>query len=148
MNLFDQITLDIKKAMLAKEKEKLEALRAVKSELLIAKTKGASSELSNDEEIKILQRLVKQRRESAEIYKEQNRKELYETEVFQADIIQDYLPQQMSDEELSKEIQEIISSLGASSIKDMGKVMGVAGKKLSGRAEGKIIADKVKALLS
>lgn len=148
MSLFDQITGDIKQAMLAKEKAKLEALRAVKSALLIAKTKGASSELSNDEEIKILQRLVKQRRESAEIYKEQNRKELYETEVFQADIIQAYLPQQMSDDELSNEIKEIISSLGASSIKDMGKVMGVASKKLSGRAEGKNIADKVKSLLA
>ncbi len=148
MSLFDQITLNIKKAMLAKQKAKLEALRAVKSELLIAKTKGSSSELSKDEEIKILQRLVKQRRESADIYKEQNRKELYEVEVFQADIIQAYLPQQLSDEELSKEIKEIISSIGASSIKDMGKVMGIAAKKLSGRAEGKIIADKVKALLS
>lgn len=148
MSLFDQITGDIKQAMLAKEKVKLEALRAVKSALLIAKTKGTSSELSNDEEIKILQRLVKQRRESAEIYKEQNRKELYEAEVSQADIIQSYLPQQMSDDELSKEIKEIISSLGASSIKDMGKVMGVASKKLSGRAEGKNIADKVKSLLS
>ena len=95
-----------------------------------------------------MQRLVKQRRESADIYKEQNRKELYEVEVFQADIIQAYLPQQLSDEELSKEIKEIISSIGASSIKDMGKVMGIAAKKLSGRAEGKIIADKVKALLS
>ncbi|MCK5823020.1 MAG: GatB/YqeY domain-containing protein [Bacteroidales bacterium] len=148
MSLFEKITVDIKQAMLNKDKAKLEALRAVKSALLIEKTKGASSDLTEEEEIKILQRLVKQRRESADIYKTQDRKELYETEVFQADIIQFYLPQQMSDEDLTKEITEIITSVGASSMKDMGKVMGIAGKKLSGRAEGKNIADKVKALLS
>ncbi|RLD64089.1 MAG: GatB/YqeY domain-containing protein [Bacteroidetes bacterium] len=148
MNLFEQITADIKKAMLNKDKAMLEALRAVKSALLIEKTKGASSELTKEEEIKILQRLVKQRRESAEIYKNQNRKELYDAEVYQADAIQLYLPKQLSDEELTKEIAEIIASVGASSMKDMGKVMGIAGKKLAGRAEGKIIADKVKVLLS
>ncbi|MBE9466942.1 MAG: GatB/YqeY domain-containing protein [Bacteroidetes bacterium] len=148
MSLFEQITEDIKKAMLAREKAKLEALRAVKSALLIEKTKGVSSELTKEEEIKILQRLVKQRRESADIYIQQNRNELYEIEVFQADIIQVYLPKQMTDDELTKEINEIILSVGASSIKDMGKIMGIASKKLSGQAEGKIIAEKVKALLS
>jgi len=148
MSLEEKINQDIKKAMLAREKDKLEALRAVKTALLIAKTeKGASAEITEDTEVKILQRLVKQRKESATIFEEKNRKELAEKEWFEAKIIEVYLPEQMSNEELTKQIQKIIDDLGAKSMADMGKVMGAASKELSGKAEGKAIADKVKLLL-
>jgi len=148
MSLEEKINQDIKKAMLAREKDKLEALRAVKTALLIAKTeKGASAEITEDTEVKILQRLVKQRKESATIFEEKNRKELAEKEWFEAKIIEVYLPEQMSNEELTKHIQKIIDDLGAKSMADMGKVMGAASKELSGKAEGKAIADKVKLLL-
>jgi hypothetical protein len=134
--------------MLAREKDKLEALRAVKTALLIAKTeKGASAEMTEETEVKILQRLVKQRKESATIFEEKNRKELAEKEWFEAKIIEVYLPEQMSNEELTKQIQKIIDDLGAKSMADMGKVMGAASKELAGKAEGKAIADKVKLLL-
>ncbi len=149
MSLEEQINNDIKKAMLAREKEKLEALRAVKTALLVAKTeKGASVEMTKETEVKILQRLVKQRKESATIFEEKNRKELSEKEWFEAKIIEVYLPEQMSDEELTKQVQKIIDELGAKSMANMGKVMGRASKELSGKAEGKAIADKVKLLLS
>lgn len=148
MSLEEKINQDIKKAMLAREKDKLEALRAVKTALLIAKTeKGASAEMAEETEVKILQRLVKQRKESATIFEERNRKELAEKEWFEAKIIEVYLPEQMSNEELTKHIQKIIDDLGAKSMADMGKVMGAASKELSGKAEGKAIADKVKLLL-
>ena len=148
MSLEEKINQDIKKAMLAREKDKLEALRAVKTALLIAKTeKGASAEMAEETEVKILQRLVKQRKESATIFEERNRKELAEKEWFEAKIIEVYLPEQMSNEELTKQIQKIIDDLGAKSMADMGKVMGAASKELSGKAEGKAIADKVKLLL-
>jgi len=148
MSLEEKINQDIKKAMLAREKEKLEALRAVKTALLIAKTeKGASNDITEDAELKILQRLVKQRKESAAIFEEKNRKELAEKEMFEAKIIEVYLPEQMSYEDLTKHVQKIINELGANSMADMGKVMGRASKELAGKADGKAIADKVKLLL-
>lgn len=149
MSLEEKINQDIKKAMLAREKEKLEALRAVKTALLVAKTeKGATAEMSEDAENKILQRLVKQRKESAVIYEGGNRTELAEKELFEAKIIEMYLPEQMSDEELTQSVQRIIDEMGAKSMADMGKVMGKASKELAGKADGKAVADKVKALLS
>lgn len=149
MSLESKINEDIKKAMLAREKEKLEALRAVKTALLVAKTeKGASETISEDAEIKILQRLVKQRKESATIFEERNRKELAQKEWFEASIIEEYLPEQMSDEELTSIIQKIVDQVGAKSMADMGKVMGIASKELAGKAEGKAIADKVKTILN
>jgi len=148
MSLELKINEDIKQAMLSKNKEKLEALRAVKSALLLAKSeKGGDGTVDEDAEIKILQKLVKQRRETAEIYNSKNRKDLADVETFQADIIQVYLPEQMSDEELTNIVKAIIAETGASSIKDMGKVMGLASKKLAGKADNKAISEKVKLLL-
>ncbi|HKL07140.1 MAG TPA: GatB/YqeY domain-containing protein [Bacteroidales bacterium] len=148
MHLQNQIDQDIKQAMLAKEKDKLVALRAVKSALLLAKTEKSSSELSEEAEIKLLQKLVKQRKESAEIYQQQGRNDLAEKELSEAKIIENYLPAQMSDEELTGSIKVIIDEVGASTMADMGKVMGIANKKLAGKAQGKAIADKVKSLLN
>ena len=149
MSLFDKINDDIKKAMLAKEKEKLEALRSIKAAFLVAKTeKGASDVLSEDAEIKIIQKLVKQRKDSAEVYKANNREELYAKEVAEALIIEQYLPAQLSEEEVASLIKTIIGEVGAKGPQDLGKVMGVASKKLSGKAEGKLIAQKVKDLLA
>jgi len=149
MSLIVKIDQDIKTAMLAREKDKLEALRAVKSALLLARTeKGATEEISEDTEIKLLQRLVKQRKESAAIYQQQNRKDLADKELFEVSIIDKYLPEQMSDEELTKIIKSLIEQTGAKGMADMGKVIGMASKQLAGKAEGKAIADKVKALLT
>ncbi|HAN20050.1 MAG: glutamyl-tRNA amidotransferase [Bacteroidetes bacterium GWC2_33_15] len=149
MSLTIKIDQDIKTAMLAREKEKLEALRAVKSALLLARTeKGATEEISVDTEIKLLQKLVKQRKDSAAIYQQQNRKDLADKELFEVSIIEKYLPEQMSDEELTEIIKSIIGQTGAKGMADMGKVMGMASKQLAGKAEGKAIADKVKALLN
>jgi len=149
MSLIVKIDQDIKTAMLAREKEKLEALRAVKSALLLARTeKGATEEISEDTEIKLLQRLVKQRKESAAIYQQQNRKDLADKELFEVSIIDKYLPEQMSDEELTKIIKSLIEQTGAKGMADMGKVIGMASKQLAGKAEGKAIADKVKTLLT
>ena len=149
MSLEIKINQDVKQAMLSREKEKLEALRAVKTALLNAKTeKGAQGDITKENEIKILQRLVKQRKESAIIYKEQNRVELAEKEEREAKIIETYLPEQMTEEELTRIIQKIINEIGAKSMADMGKVMGKASKELVGKAGGKVISDKVKALLS
>ncbi len=148
MSLELKINEDIKQAMLARDKEKLEALRAVKSALLLAKSeKGGDGTVDEDAEIKILQRLVKQRRETAEIYTAKERKDLADIELFQASIIQHYLPEQMSDEELSSIIKEVITETGATSVKDMGKVMGLAAKKLAGKADNKAISEKVKQML-
>ena len=148
MSLFDKINEDLKKAMKAREKEKLEAIRAVKTAFLLAKSdKGATAVLTEDEELKIIQKLVKQRNESAEIYKSQNRNDLYEKEILEAQVISGYLPKQLNEEELTKVLLNIIQSVGASGIRDMGKVMGVATKELAGKAEGKMIAAKVKELL-
>ena len=148
MSIFNQITRDIKAAMKAREKDKLEALRAIKSALMLAKTeKGPNHEISSEEELKILQKLVKQRKDSAEIYKNQNREDLYENEIFEAEVIGEYLPKPLSDDELEKELSEIIKETGAESMKDMGKVMGTATKKLAGKADGKRISEKVRKLL-
>jgi uncharacterized protein YqeY len=148
MSLFDKISEDLKMAMKAREKEKLEAIRSVKTAFLLAKSdKGATAVLSEDEELKIIQKLVKQRNESAEIYKSQNRTDLYEKEILEAQVISSYLPKQLSEEELTKVLSKIIQSVGATGTKDMGKVMGVAAKELAGKAEGKVIAAKVKELL-
>jgi uncharacterized protein len=149
MSLFDKINDDIKTTMLAKEKEKLEALRAIKAAFLIAKTeKGAPAELTSDMELKIIQKLVKQRKESAEIYISQNRKDLYDKEMFEASVIEQYLPKQMDAEELNKVIKAIIEKVGAKAPSDMGRVMGIASKELAGKADGKLIAETVKSLLT
>ena len=149
MNLFDQISNDIKNAMLAKDKLRLETLRGIKKEFLEAKTaKGSDGELSDDIAMKILVKMVKQRKDSAQIYIEQNRPELAESELGEAKVIEEYLPKQMTEAELEAELKNIIADVGATSAKDMGKVMGVASKKLAGRAEGKAISAKVKELLA
>ncbi|HOY31548.1 MAG TPA: GatB/YqeY domain-containing protein [Bacteroidales bacterium] len=147
MSLELKINEDIKQAMLAKNKDLLEALRAVKSALLLAKTEKADAVVDEEAEIKILQKLVKQRRETAEIYASQNRQDLADIEKFQADVIQKYLPEQMGEEELMAIIKEIIAETGATSVKDMGKVMGAAAKKLAGKADNKTISEKVKQIL-
>lgn len=148
MSLFEKVNEDIKSAMKAKEKDRLEALRAVKTAFLLAKTESAKKDLSEEEELKIIQKLVKQRRESAEIYKSQDRMDLHDKESFEADVISEYLPEQMNEAQLEQELTKIIAEVGASGPQDMGKVMGTATKKLSGKAEGKAIAAKVKALLA
>lgn len=135
--------------MKAHDKVRLEALRGVKKEFLEAKTaKGAGDELSDEAAIKIIQKMVKQRKESAAIFIEQNRQDLADSELAEAAAIETYLPAQMSDEELTAVVKEIIAEVGATSAKEMGKVMGVASKRLAGKAEGKAISDKVKSLLS
>lgn len=149
MNIFDQISEDIKAAMLARDKERLEALRNIKKVLIEAKTaKGGNEELPDDIAIKAIMKLAKQGRDSAEIYKQQNRPDLYEPEMAQVKIYDLYLPKQMSDEELTTAIKAIIAQTGATSIKEMGKVIGLASKELSGKVDGKLISEKVKALLS
>ncbi|MXV51422.1 GatB/YqeY domain-containing protein [Pedobacter sp. HMF7647] len=149
MALQQQIDQDIKAAMLAKDDASLRGLRAIKAALLVAKTeKGASDTLSEDAEIKVLQKLVKQRKESAEIYQTQNREDLYKIEVEEMNVIEGYLPKQLSRDEVSGEVQLIISETGAAGLKDMGKVIGLANKKLAGKADGKTISEIVKELLS
>ena len=149
MNLFDTISGDIKAAMLARDKVRLETLRGVKKEFLEAKTaKGGDGELSDDAAMKILVKMHKQRKESAAIFSQQNRQDLAENELAEAAIIEEYLPKQMTEEELTAALKEIIAQTGASSAKDMGKVMGVATKQLAGKAEGKAIRAKVKELLA
>ena len=147
--LFDQISADIKKAMLARDKVTLEALRGIKKEFLEAKTaKGGDGTLHDDQGVKIMQKMVKQRKETALIYREQNRSELAENELAEAAVIEKYLPQQMSDAELETAVSAIIAQVGASSPADMGKVMGVATKALAGIAAGKAISETVKKLLN
>ena len=149
MSLFDQISNDIKTAMLARDKQRLEALRGIKKEFIEAKTaKGADGELHDDVALKILSKMAKQRRESAQIYAEQNRPDLAGPELAEAAVIESYLPQPMTDAELEAALKEIIAEVGATSAKEMGKVMGVASKKLAGKADGKAISEKVKALLA
>lgn len=149
MSLFEQVSGDIKAAMLARDKVRLEALRGIKKEFLEAKTaKGSDGELSDDAAMKILVKMVKQRKESASIYTEQNRPELAEEELAQAAVIEGYLPRQMTEEELTAALKEIIARVGATSAKEMGKVMGVASKELAGKAEGKAISAKVRELLA
>lgn len=149
MNLFDQISEDIKKAMLAKDKVALDALRGIKKEFLEAKTaKGGDGELHDDKALQILQKMVKQRKESAQMYIDANRPELAEDELAQCKIIEQYLPAMLSEEELASALEQIIAQVGAQGPQDMGKVMGVATKQLAGRAEGKAINTKVRELLS
>ena len=147
--LFEQVNNDIKKAMLAREKVVLETLRGMKKEFLEAKTaKGSNGELSDEQALKILQKMQKQRKEAAQIFSEQNRPELAENELAEVAVIERYLPVPMTDTELETAISEIIKQVGASGPQDMGKVMGAASKQLSGKAEGKIISEKVKVLLT
>jgi hypothetical protein len=149
MSLFDKINEDIKTAILSKEKEKLEALRAIKAAFLLAKTeKGASSVLTDDQELKIIQKLVKQRKESAEIYISQNRKDLADIELFEAGVIEQYMPEQLSIEKLKSALEQIIERIGAKTPSDMGKVMGIATKELAGKADGKTISEIVKIILA
>ena len=149
MNLFDKVSGDIKTAMLARDKVRLEALRGIKKEFLEAKTaKGGDGELSDDAALKILAKMVKQRKESASIYTEQNREDLAGEELAQAAIIEEYLPKQLSEEELTAALKEIIARVGATLAKEMGKVMGTATKELAGKAEGKAISAKVRELLA
>lgn len=140
-----QINSDIITAMKAKETSKLEALRAAKSAILLLKTSAEG--YTDATELKVLQKMVKQRKETAEIYKTQNREDLAETELFQASIIETYLPKQMSIEDVKSEIAKVIKSTGATSMADMGKVMGMASKQLAGKADGKVISGIVKELL-
>jgi uncharacterized protein YqeY len=149
MSLKQQIDNDIKKAMLAKQKEELEALRSIKSMILLAETdKSASGEISGDAENKILMKAAKQRKESADIFQQQNRQDLAEKELFQLDVISRYLPKQLSEDEIASKVKEIIAQVGAKGPQDMGKVMGAATKALSGQADGKVISELVKRLLT
>ena len=149
MDLFEKISADIKSAMLAREKVRLEALRNVKKYFLEAKTApGANDTLTDEIALKIIQKLVKQGKDSAQIYAGQNRPDLAEEELGQVRVLEAYLPQQFSAEELENELKKIIATIGASGPQDMGKVMGVATKALSGKAEGRVISETVKCLLA
>jgi len=150
MSLEVTINNDIKQAMLARDKKKLEALRAIKAALLLEKT-GAGvggAEIPEGIELKLLQKLVKQRKESSLLYKEQGRADLAKDEDYQAAIIENYLPEQMSTEEVQKIVSDIVEKTGASTMKDMGKVMGMASKQLAGKADNKTVSGIVKQLLS
>jgi uncharacterized protein YqeY len=149
MSLAEKINSEIKLAMLARDKRKLEALRAIKSGLLLIQTgkDTSSGEIPESVEMQLLQKLVKQRKESAEIYKTQNRQDLADEELFQAGIIEAFLPKQMSDEDLKAEVKKIVEEVGATTMKDMGKVMGAASKKLAGKADNKKISAIVKEIL-
>jgi uncharacterized protein YqeY len=148
MSLQQNLMVKIKEAMKSKDKVALESLRAIKSEILLAQTKtGAKEELTEDEEIKLLQKLVKQRKDSAVLYKEQGRDDLAGPELAQVEIIAQFLPEQLDQVALNKIIADIIAKVGATSMKDMGKVMGMASKQLAGKADGKAISIAVKQLL-
>ena len=149
MALFEQVSEDIKKAMLAKDKVALDALRGIKKEFLEAKTaKGSDGELHDEQAVRILQKMVKQRKESADMYVNANRQELADDELAQVKVIERYLPQQMGEEELAAVLKQIIEAVGAQGPQDMGKVMGTATKQLAGKAEGRAISAKVKELLN
>lgn len=148
MSLQKQIDQDIREAMLAKDQIRLRGLRAIKAALLLANTeKGAAESLTPEAEIQVLQKLAKQRKESAAIYQEQNRDDLYRIEQEELQVIENYLPEQLSPEELENTIQSIIQETGASGMKDMGRVMAAANKALAGRAEGRLVSEVVKRLL-
>lgn len=149
MRLAEKINADIKQAMLAKDKRKLEALRAIKAALLLIKTgkDKSSDEIPESVELQTLQKLVKQRKETAQIYKEKDRPELAEEELFQAEIIEAYLPKQMDAAEITEIVKQIIAETGATSMRDMGKVMGAASKKLAGKADNKTVSEIVKQTL-
>ncbi|WP_410219654.1 GatB/YqeY domain-containing protein [Pedobacter sp.] len=145
----ENIDQEIKQAMLAKDQVKLRGLRAIKAAILLAKTeKGGAEDLTEDAEIKILQKLVKQRKESADIYKNQGREDLLQVEQEEIEVISQYLPKQLERSDIEEIIQKIIIQTGATNIKDMGKVMGLANKELAGKAEGKLIGEIVKSRLS
>ncbi len=149
MSLQKTIMAEMKTAMKAKDKVALEALRAIKAAMLVAQTEsGAKEELSEADEIKLLQRLVKQRKDSARLYKEQNREDLAEPELAQVAIIEKFLPAQLSEDEIRVVVKEVVSKVGATSPKDMGKVMGAANKELAGKADGRTISTVVKEILS
>ena len=147
MSLQQEVMAKLKEAMKAKDKVALESLRAVKSAILLAQTSGDSKELSNEDEIKLVQKLVKQRKDSAALYTEQGRADLAEPELAQVAVLEQFLPEQMGEDELKIIIADIISKTGATDMKDMGKVMGMASKQLAGKADGKAISKVVKALL-
>lgn len=147
--ILDQLNADIKAAMKAREKVKLEALRGIKKVVIEAQSaKGAGAELGEDEVLKIIIKLAKQGKDSAAVYIEQNRQDLADAELEQVAVFEAYLPAQLTDEELTDAVKAIIEKVGATSMKEMGKVMGIASKELSGKADGKLVSDKVKALLS
>ncbi|MCH7411514.1 GatB/YqeY domain-containing protein [Belliella sp. DSM 111904] len=149
MSLKLSVESEIKKAMLAKDKDRLRALRAIKSLIMLEETKGgAAASLSEDDEMKLLTKAAKQRKDSADIYQQQGREDLYAVEVAELEIISEFLPKQLTEEELTAELKQIIAEVGATSAKDMGKVMGAASKALAGKADGKAISAKVKELLS
>ncbi|EOR96236.1 Transamidase GatB domain protein [Arcticibacter svalbardensis MN12-7] len=149
MMLQEIIDKEIKTAMLARNNVRLRGLRAIKAAILLARTeKGVSEDLTKEVEVKVLQRLAKQRRESADIFKTQNREDLYAIEIEELEVIEEFLPKQMAREEVAAIIKNAIASTGASSIKDMGKVMGIANKELAGKTDGKTISEIVKELLS
>ena len=145
----DKISEELKKAMKAKDNIALQSIRAIKSELLLLRTKsGTPNNLSDEQEMKVLQKLIKQRKESAKIFREQNRIDLAEPEVAQAKIIEEFLPEQLDEEKIRELVEEIILSTGAEGIKDMGKVMSQASSKMAGQADGKIISIIVKEILT
>jgi uncharacterized protein len=149
MNLEQQIMAEMKEAMKSKNEPALRGLRAIKAEIIKAKTEpGANGEISSETEIKMLQKMVKQRKDSLEIYQQQNRQDLAQKEQEELTIIEKFLPAQLSGDELKKELEQIIAETGASSPADMGKVMGAATKKLAGKADGKAISAAVKELLA
>lgn len=149
MTIFDRISEDIKKAMIAQNKVELLALRNIKKELLEAKTsKEASGNLTDEIATKVISKIVKQNKDAAALFKEQKRADLAEEYTAQIEVMQRYLPTQMSDAELTSAVKEIIARLGATSMQDLGKVMGIASKELTGKAEGRTISEKVKRLLS
>ena len=149
MTIFEQVSNDIKEAMKAREKEKLEALRNIKKVMIEAKSQaGVHGEITDEESLKIISKLSKQGTDSATIYKQQGRDDLYEAEMLQVAVYESYLPKKLTDEELTDSLRNIIEKAGVTSVKEMGKVMGIAGKELAGKADGKDIAAKVKSLLS
>lgn len=149
MNLEQKIMVDLKTAMLAKDEKGLRSLRAVKAAILLAKTsEGANGELKEEDEIKLLQKLVKQRKDSLEIFTQQNREDLAQKEKEEIEVIEKFLPKQMTADELKVELKHIITEVGATSPADMGKIMGAASKKFAGKADGKTISALVKELLS
>ncbi|WP_215224280.1 GatB/YqeY domain-containing protein [Echinicola shivajiensis] len=147
MSLKQSIESEIKKAMLAKDKDRLRALRSIKSLIMLEETKGGDKGITEDDELKLLTKAAKQRKDSVEIYQQQNREDLAATELSELEIINEFLPKQLSEEELEAALKEIIAEVGAEGPKDMGKVMGIATKKLAGKADGKMISQKVKGLL-
>lgn len=148
MSLEERINEDIKKAMLAKEKEKLNALRAIKAAILLLKTSGEKVVITEEMEMKTLQKLAKQRRDSAELYKAQNREDLFQEEIAQLDVINEYLPKLLSESEILDQVKSIASDQNISELKDMGKLIGLSAKAMAGKADNKIISEVVKAFLT